>query len=814
MIAGAIAAAAPGRVVAQEIVLREGMALGPLPGYGRVAVVIDPVADDLVRETWRGAKVGDEVSISRDQSRTWEPLQADDNGWFGGRRLRGGYLRVVVNHPSDEVLLLDAVGHSMVYVNGAPRGGDPYGTGVLQLPVRLHAGENEFLFLVGRGRVRATLRPVDRPVILRGADLTLPDLVVDEAVDAYVGVVVLHAEFSDDVRPVVLRASGPDGLVGESLPIWLTPRTLLKAPVHLRGPARAERGEVELTLTVHPAGAVDAPAIDTLTTKLRVRGPYETRKRTFISDIDGSVQYYAVQPWEPVTASPPLPALFLTLHGASVEALGQAAAYANKSWGHIVAPTNRRPFGFDWEDWGRSDAREVLAHAQAALEHDPARLYLTGHSMGGHGTIHLGVTFPGSFAAIGPSAGWISFWSYGGGYPYDVDNPIEAMLRRAANPSDTLALLPNLLGVGVYSLHGDADDNVPVSEARDLRKALADVGHRDMDWHEQPGAGHWWGGSPEPGAACVDWPAMFDFFARHALPPAQRDIAFVTMNPAVSSERGWVQILQQEQWLLPSRVALRRDPHRGFITGHAENVAMLRVDCNSVYPAKVTFELDQQVLADVPLDETRIVTLVKTGNLWQPARELPPSEKYPERAGPFKQAFDRRFVLVYGTRGSPAENAWSYNKARFDAETWYIRGNGRAELVADRVVHERVSSDQNLIVYGNADTNGAWRQLRGDLPVNLTRTALSLPNKQLLGDLAALFVFPRSGSDVASVGVVGGSSLAGCRAADRLPYFVSGVAYPDVFVIGVDDDRRGLRAVRAAGFFDRGWRLTDLVLQE
>ena len=108
------------------------------------------------------------------------------------------------------------------------------------------------------------------------------------------------------------------------------------------------------------------------------------------------------------------PGLVLTLHGAAVEAIGQAEAYAPKPGLHIVAPTNRRPYGFDWEDWGRLDALEVLDLAQRTLQTDPRRTYLTGHSMGGHGTWHLGVTFPDRFAAIAPSAGWISMMSYAG----------------------------------------------------------------------------------------------------------------------------------------------------------------------------------------------------------------------------------------------------------------------------------------------------------------------------------------------------------------------------------------------------------------
>ena len=63
---------------------------------------------------------------------------------------------------------------------------------------------------------------------------------------------------------------------------------------------------------------------------------------------------------------------------------------------------------------GRLDALESLADAKLRYGIDPTRVYLTGHSMGGHGTWHLGVHHPGLFAVLGPSAGWSSFMSYGG----------------------------------------------------------------------------------------------------------------------------------------------------------------------------------------------------------------------------------------------------------------------------------------------------------------------------------------------------------------------------------------------------------------
>src|SRR5262249_59471537 len=121
--------------------------------------------------------------------------------------------------------------------------------------------------------------------------------------------------------------------------------------------------------------------------------PGQTHKRAFRSAIDGSVQYYSWVPAQPAPNGDGKAALVLTLHGAAVEATGQAACFAPKPGVHVVAPTNRRPFGFDWEDWGRLDALEVLDLTQEQLGTDRRRTYLTGHSMGGHGTWHLGVTY-------------------------------------------------------------------------------------------------------------------------------------------------------------------------------------------------------------------------------------------------------------------------------------------------------------------------------------------------------------------------------------------------------------------------------------
>jgi hypothetical protein len=78
--------------------------------------------------------------------------------------------------------------------------------------------------------------------------------------------------------------------------------------------------------------------------------------------------------------------------------------------------------------------------------------------------------------------------------------------------------------------------------------------------------------------------------------------------------------------------------------------------------------------------------------------------------------------------------------------------------------------------------------------------------REIIGeDLACLFVRPRPGSDRALVGVVAGTGTAGVRLTERLPYFISGVGYPDCVVLGSEVLRDGTAGVRVAGFFGNDW---------
>jgi len=95
-----------------------------------------------------------------------------------------------------------------------------------------------------------------------------------------------------------------------------------------------------------------------------------------VSGIDDSVQYYSLVPALPrEKGSSPMSGrgLVFTLHGAAVEASGQAACFDAQVMGARRGADEPPPLRFDWEDWGRLDAMEVLDLARGSLRPIRAR---------------------------------------------------------------------------------------------------------------------------------------------------------------------------------------------------------------------------------------------------------------------------------------------------------------------------------------------------------------------------------------------------------------------------------------------------------
>ena len=793
--------AEPVESLEEREVLTRWLVLPQVDRLVRQPLPIDGIIHRLVAGTWQPPAAGDaeeDRTGAREQAfwtaaetTTSEPLRHD--------YLRGGwaYTKVIVDSPRRA--LLHASGHGIAYVNGEPSVGNAYGYQYVRIPIMLKRGVNHFLFRCLDGQLRAALEPVTDDLMINAADATLPDAVRGEVAELHAGVLAMNTTGQWIDVAATQDASHRSDRDAVALPHRrMPPLSLAKLPLLL--PARPDTGRA-LTYTI--AGA----SIQNTRLRIDVVEPEDFRKVTFVSAVDGSVQYYALRPRR--RPYPDTPAsLMLHTHGAGTEAAGHRSAYYAKTWCAIASATNRRPYGFDWEDWGRLDALEVLDHAIELVQPDPSRIYLGGHSMGGHGVWQLAGHFPDRFAAIGPSAAWQDFWTYTDFMPRYADAPAAQMLDRCSNVSRTALLAPNYAQHGVFIIHGDADDVVPTREAYAMRDRLGQTDHQDLVLHIEPGGKHVWDTAPEPGVDSFDLLALFDFFQRHARPLAPRRVDFTTITPSISSSCHWVRVEQQSEQMQPSRVQLQLDPGRRWLVGSLVNVRRFAVDPESlIEPGPLTVQLDGEgpwpvEWRDGPLHFER------DDDSWRLAQALLPSHKGPHRGGLFKNAFANRPILVVGTAGTAEENTWALRKARFDNEIFWYRGNATFQIAVDTEFDPRAEPDRNVVLYGNARTNRAWQSLLGDSPIQVGHGEVEVGDRRFSGDdLACLMIRPRPGSDVASVGVVGGTGIIGMRAALVLPYFVSGTHYPDFTVFSADSWRSGVDAVLSTGLFGNDWSL-------
>ncbi|KAA0960944.1 prolyl oligopeptidase family serine peptidase [Microbacterium sp. ANT_H45B] len=124
----------------------------------------------------------------------------------------------------------------------------------------------------------------------------------------------------------------------------------------------------------------------------------------------------------------------------------------------------------------------LLDEVMEAHRIDPARVAVTGLSMGGYGTWSLAVRYPDRFAAIAPICG--------------------GMWLQSAAP---------LQNTPVWAFHGDADDVVPISATEQIVTELRSVG-ADVRFTRYPGVGH------DSWTETYENPEFYDWMLSHRRP--------------------------------------------------------------------------------------------------------------------------------------------------------------------------------------------------------------------------------------------------------------------------------------------------------
>jgi predicted esterase len=203
--------------------------------------------------------------------------------------------------------------------------------------------------------------------------------------------------------------------------------------------------------------------------------------RAYVSELDGSIQRYAVAIPQKYDGSKPFP-LIIALHGAGgdhwagLKMVAGFSAYvigAEQSNRHffppdlppdfIIACPNGHGFrGPGYRAKGEYDVMKVLKEMFANYNIDADRVYLTGASKGGRGTWEIGMKHPELFAAIAPVAG--------------APNRAEKLVGDTGE-------------MKFYVFHGRRDKIMPIASTHRMIVMLTEAGAY-VDYEEYEDMGH------------------------------------------------------------------------------------------------------------------------------------------------------------------------------------------------------------------------------------------------------------------------------------------------------------------------------------
>jgi pimeloyl-ACP methyl ester carboxylesterase len=781
---------------------------------------------------WTEVLSKDGVAETNFQDVKWDTLQ-DIYGYPGLINRSYFYGEIDIEEQSRALVFAGRVGAFIL--NGTSFPGSVYGDKAFKIPVILKKGTNRILVKVaGFGDHRFTLKflPAPAPVIAITKDATVPDIEEFGVLNStfriphsqleggWVGIPIMNTT-SKRLKNIILTVGDQKKTISSLMPL-----SVLKIPIYL------DRLDTTLTVIV---GTPDSghPFKDRIT--LRKRNPGDSFKATFLSKIDHSCQYYAVLPPKEYDPSR-LYSLIVTLHGAGVEATGQVDAYTQKDWAFIVAPTNRRRFGFDWQDWGRLDALEVLEEIKKIYPIDEYRIYLTGHSMGGHGTYHIGLAHPDLFAAIAPSAGWTTFQLY---VPWFLQksslyaSPRQIACRDHVLREDLVPLyLENAGNLPVYILQGGSDDNVPPVHGRLSARILEELGYKYI-YNEVPGKGHWWNDKDTPGVDCVDLPALMEFFQTRARDPYPKQVHFRTVDLGQSNRNGWVEINQQEVLYQDSRIDAKRDSQSVDI--RVENIHMFTLHLRSTVPGSfktgtITFNINGETFS-YRFEKEGYVIFRKKGTSWTLKSEKKIKDarvKTPRKYGPIKQAYSSPFILVYGTQnesstGDPESSSGQelplLHHARLQSLAWWLRANGFVEIIPDTEVTQHHMENYNLILFGGAERNWITKMIAPKLPIVIKEDKIIFGKKELyVSDIDGMnlqmiypnplnpkrFILLLAETNPKSESTSGGLS--------RIGTLYSGAGLPDFILFDETVRDKGWGGILACGFFNQDWKIDESLL--
>ena len=350
-----------------------------------------------------------------------------------------------------------------------------------------------------------------------------------------------------------------------------------------------------------------------------------------------------------------------------------------------AAPLARGTAGY--QGVPEQDVYDMIDDLKARFRIDEDRVYLTGLSMGGGGTLWLGLTRPDVWAAIAPVC--------------------------PAPPEGTIELAGNAGNLPVHLFIGDKD--FLYQTATEWKGKLDKTAQR-VDYVEYPGVGHnSWEWAYKDGFI-FDW---FSQFKRDLFP---EKVSFTTKwfkyNKAY-----WVTVDD----LVPGATASIEAKFTGAnsitVVSSGVNAFTLSIEGHHMFSSskRVTVSVNGKAFSVKSADA---VSFMMDGDRWENRRFTPGlTSKQKGAEGPLYAAVSGSHIYVYGTADNPPADVLAARREQAMAAADWSGMGGRImvfpRVVADRDVRSSDYVRSDLILFGTRETNSVIEKFADKLPMHL-----------------------------------------------------------------------------------------------
>ncbi len=458
---------------------------------------------------------------------------------------------------------------------------------------------------------------------------------------------------------------------------------------------------------------------------------------------------------------------------------------------------------------GEVDLFETLADVKKTYNVDENRILIRGFSMGGASAWHIGAHYGTDFAAVAPGAGFAETMEFTGQTRRGIQPSwFEDKLLHLTNATDYAG---NFFNVPVIAYNGD----------QDAQKQAADIMEKNMDAEGLTLSrviGKSIGHAYTP-AAITQINEMTDAIAAKGRDQWPREVRFTTWTLKYNRMR-WVVVDGLEKHWERARVdATVEGDHT--IQAKTSNVSAISFELGTaarmLHPAtKVNVVLDGQTLTTGgPLtDGSWSAHFQKTGTKWAllPQTTADDSKSLRKRhdlQGPIDDAFFDSFLMVRptGTAMNEAVGNWTKSEMDHAVKMWRTQMRGDAPVKDDTAITDADIAANNLILWGDPQSNKVLARIAAQLPVTWTSDAVTLGTRKFPSATnAPIMIYPNPLNPKKYIVVNSGMTMRECAESNNALQ----VAYlPDYAVIDLTTppDSRWPGKIAAAGFFGEKWEL-------